>query len=157
MRGEFKVYVGGTFDLFHFGHARFFRNIKRYFRKKNKSSLFLLSCDLVVAVNSDQFAISYKRKPVMNEEERLEVVKSCKYVDDAFIMPSESQQESCIKECNPNYIVLGSDWKKKDYLGQLSITQNMLDNMGCTIIFMPYTKNISTSKIVERILNINVL
>ena len=79
-----KIYIGGTFDLFHYGHVNVFKNLK-YHLSKESQELGALS-KVIVAVNSDDFASSYKRVPIMNQYERLAVVNSCRYVDYAFIM-----------------------------------------------------------------------
>ena len=134
-----KIYIGGTFDLFHHGHVNLFKNLKYYLKGEISQ--------VVVAVNSDNFAESYKRKPVMNQYERLAVVNSCKYVDYGFIMDSYDNQPFFIEENNPDYIVMGTDWQQKDYFKQLAVSQEFLDRIGAKIIFMPYTSSISTSKI----------
>ena len=138
-----KIYIGGTFDLFHYGHVNLFKNLKYYLKGKISQ--------VIVAVNSDDFAKSYKRKPVMNQYERLAVVNSCKYVDYGFIMDSYDNQPFFIEENNPDYIVMGTDWQQKDYFKQLAVSQEFLDRIGAKIIFMPYTSSISTSKIIDRI------
>mgnify|MGYP001253097115 FL=1 len=138
-----KIYIGGTFDLFHYGHVNLFKNLKHYLKGEISQ--------VIVAVNSDDFAESYKRKPVMNQYERLAVVNSCKYVDYGFIMDSYDNQPFFIEENNPDYIVMGTDWQQKDYFKQLAVSQEFLDRIGAKIIFMPYTSSISTSKIIDRI------
>ena len=138
-----KIYIGGTFDLFHYGHVNLFKNLKYYLKGEISQ--------VIVAVNSDDFAESYKRKPVMNQYERLAVVNSCKYVDHGFIMDSYENQPFFIEENNPDYIVMGTDWQQKDYFNQLAVSQEFLDRIGAKIIFMPYTSSISTSKIIDRI------
>ena len=138
-----KIYIGGTFDLFHYGHVNLFKNLKYYLKGEISQ--------VIVAVNSDDFAESYKRKPVMNQYERLAVVNSCKYVDYGFIMDSYENQPFFIEENSPDYIVMGTDWQQKDYFKQLAVSQEFLDRIGAEIIFMPYTSSISTSKIIDRI------
>lgn len=144
-----KIYIGGTFDLFHYGHVNVFKNLKYHI---NKESLELGALSkVIVAVNSDTFAQSYKRKTVMNQYERLAVVNSCKYVDYAFIMDLYENQPFFIEENNPDFIVMGSDWQSKDYFKQLCISQEFLDRIGAEMLFLPYTDGISTTKIIERI------
>jgi len=138
---KFTIYVGGTFDLFHYGHVRLFSNIKNVFKH----------CNLVVAVNSDRFCQEYKRSPIIKDKERLEVVKACKNVDNAIIIPTWASQENFITKVNPDYIILGSDWKNKNYFKQLNVTQEFLDEIDCNILFMPYTESISTTEIIKRI------
>ena len=137
-----NIYIGGTFDLFHYGHVNVFKSLKYQLGAISK---------VIAAVNSDDFTSFYKRCPVMDQYERLAVVNSCKYVDYAFIMDSYEKQPFFIEENSPDYIVLGSDWQNKDYFKQLCIDQQFLDRIGCEIMFVPYTEGISTTDIVERI------
>ena len=110
-----KIYIGGTFGLFHYGHVNVFKSLKYYLKGEVSQ--------VIVAVNSDDFAESYKRRPVMDQYERLAVVNSCKYVDYGFIMDTYENQPFFIEENNPDYIVMGTDWQEKDYLKQLCIDQ----------------------------------
>ena len=66
--------VNGVFDLFHVGHVRLLKRAKEMFR------------EVVVTIDSDELATQEKRKPVFSQEERLEILKSCRYVDDAVIV-----------------------------------------------------------------------
>lgn len=138
-----KIYIGGTFDLFHYGHVNVFKSLKYYLKGEVSQ--------VIVAVNSDDFAESYKRRPVMDQYERLAVVNSCKYVDYGFIMDTYENQPFFIEENSPDYIVMGTDWQEKDYLKQLCIDQEFLHRIGAEMVFVPYTEEISTTKIIKRI------
>lgn len=71
------VFVSGTFDLTHSGHFTFFKEASKY-------------GDLYVGMGSDDSIERYKgKKPVYNEAERLFMVRSCRYVKDAFINSGE--------------------------------------------------------------------
>jgi choline-phosphate cytidylyltransferase len=65
------IYVDGVFDMFHRGHLECFKQIKSNFK----------DCQLIVGIVSDKNCKSYKRLPIINEEDRYEIVKSIKYVD----------------------------------------------------------------------------
>ncbi len=68
-----KVFVSGCYDLLHSGHVEFFRQAAQY-------------GDLYVGIGSDKTILHYKNhKTVYSEQERLFMVKSIKYVKDAFI------------------------------------------------------------------------
>lgn len=68
-----KVFVSGCFDMLHSGHMAFLEEASTY-------------GDLYVAVGSDKTYEELKgQKPMFNEEERLYMIKSIKYVKDAFI------------------------------------------------------------------------
>ncbi|MBE6341926.1 MAG: cytidyltransferase [Lentimicrobiaceae bacterium] len=68
-----KVFVSGCYDLLHSGHVEFFRQAAQY-------------GELYVGIGSDKTILHYKNhKTVYSEQERLFMVKSIKYVKDAFI------------------------------------------------------------------------
>ena len=68
-----KVFVSGCYDLLHSGHIEFFIQASHY-------------GDLYVGIGSDETYLEYKhRKPMFPQEERLFMVKSIKYVKDAYI------------------------------------------------------------------------
>ena len=61
-------------DLFHSNHIKFLKDCKKY-------------CDfLIVGICTDEYCKSYKRKPILNESERLFLVNECKYVDKCFLV-----------------------------------------------------------------------
>lgn len=133
------VYTGGTFDLFHAGHVTFLRAARA------------LGDELVVAVNSDEFAGRYKRRPVMSYDERVYVLNACRFVDRVVLNVGDEDSGISIAQVCPQAIVIGDDWRNRDYLGQLGIDQAFLDALGATIIYLPYTQNVSTSDIIQRI------
>ena len=68
-----KVFVSGCYDLLHSGHVEFFRQAAQY-------------GDLYVGIGSDKTYLGYKhRKTIYSEQERLFMVKSIRYVKDAYI------------------------------------------------------------------------
>ncbi len=68
-----KVFVSGCYDLLHSGHVEFFRQAAQY-------------GDLYVGIGSDETYLGYKhRKTIYSEQERLFMVKSIRYVKDAYI------------------------------------------------------------------------
>ena len=68
-----KVFVSGCYDLLHSGHVEFFMQASGY-------------GDLYVGIGPDETYLEYKhRKPMFPQEERLFMVKSVRYVKDAYI------------------------------------------------------------------------
>jgi bifunctional ADP-heptose synthase (sugar kinase/adenylyltransferase) len=51
----------------------------------------------------------------------------------------------------PDIVVIGSDWAKKDYYKQMGFTQDWLDENGIGLCYFPYTQNISTTIIKNKI------
>ena len=128
MRGELnlkKVITYGTFDLFHVGHLNILKRAKS------------LGNYLVVAVSSDQFNEIKGKKCAIPENERVEIVKSIKYVDKVIIENSWEQKIKDIQDNNIDIFVMGDDWEGKfDYLKEY-----------CQVVYLPRTPDISTTKI----------
>lgn len=131
----------GTFDILHAGHINLLKKCRE------------LSDRVVVGLNSDEFIEKYKGKPpVMSYEERKEMIELTGLVD---LVVSNSQPDGTIKtllsNIQPDLIVIGSDWARKDYIGQLGVDWDYLDSKKIGICYVTYTSNISTTEIKKRI------
>lgn len=126
-------YTTGVFDLFHSGHVKMLRNAKSL-------------CDkLIVGVTSDEL-VSYKNKAaVIPFEHRIEVVRSCRYVDLA-VAQYDMDKVTAVKKLNASILFVGDDWygtEKWNEYGQ------QLNELGCSVIYFPYSIDISSTKINE--------
>mgnify|MGYP001081228054 CR=1 FL=1 len=94
-----KVFVSGCFDMLHSGHVAFFRDAARY-------------GDVYVALGSDQTIYALKGRPTVNDEqERLFMVKSVRWVKDAFISRGSGLLDFAAElgEMRPDYFVVNAD------------------------------------------------
>jgi glycerol-3-phosphate cytidylyltransferase len=139
------VYTGGTFDLFHSGHVNLLQRCKD------------IAGDLgtvVVSLNTDEFILEYKGKaPACTYEERKAVLEACQYVDKVVPNLGGTDSKISIQISEPDYIVIGSDWAQKDYYKQMSFDQEWLDSRGIGLVYVPYTKHVSSTTIKNRIKN----
>lgn len=124
-------YTTGVFDLFHVGHVNLLRNAKSL-------------CDkLIVGVTVDEL-VSYKGKnSVIPFSERLEVVRSCKYVDVAIPQTSIDKFEACLK-LKPNFLFVGDDWYSNDGWNEM---EKRLESIGVSVVYFPYTQGTSSTLI----------
>ena len=137
------VYTGGTFDLLHFGHIRFLKRCKELAGQNGQ---------VVVSLNTDEFIQLYKGKPpVMCYEERAGVLMGCRYVDD--VVPNIGGHDStlAIEQVQPDLIVVGSDWARRNYYKQMCFDQDWLDERNIGLCYIPYTLGISTTDIKARL------
>lgn len=72
-----RIYSDGVFDCFHYGHALLFQKIKK----------FLPHVYLIVGVASDADTTKEKAEPLINEYQRKEVIRHCKWVDEVVDAP----------------------------------------------------------------------
>ncbi|AAK41228.1 DUF357 domain-containing protein [Saccharolobus solfataricus] len=93
-----KVFVAGTFDILHPGHIEFLKEASKYGR-------------VYVTVARDSNSERIKgRKPINDEQTRLEIIKSIRYVFDAILGDQEDFLKS-VERINPDIIFLGPDQK----------------------------------------------
>ena len=122
-----KVITYGTFDLLHYGHINLLRRAKS------------LGDYLIVGLSTDEFNNKEKNKECYFDfENRKLLLDAVRYVD--LVVPEENweQKVSDIQKYNVDIFVIGDDWKGKfDYL----------EDIGIEVVYLPRTKEISTTKI----------
>ena len=126
-------YTSGVYDLFHIGHLNLLRNAKGM-------------CDkLVVGVTTDEL-VSYKlKKAVIPHNERMEIVRSNKYVDS--VVPQEDMDKfEMWKKLKFDVMFVGDDWYKSDKWEDL---ERKFEEVGVRIIFFPYTKGTSSTLLTQ--------
>lgn len=99
-----KVFASGCYDLLHSGHVEFFRQAAQY-------------GDLYVGIGSDATILEYKHhKTVYSEQERLFMVKSIRYVKDAFINAGNGIMDfiPTVDILKPDVLVVNSDGDKPE-------------------------------------------
>ena len=99
-----KVFVSGCYDLLHSGHVEFFRQAAQY-------------GDLYVGIGSDATILEYKHhKTLYSEQERLFMVKSIRYVKDAFINSGSGIMDFVpnVKALKPDILVVNEDGNREE-------------------------------------------
>lgn len=130
-------YVPGVFDMFHIGHLNILRNAG-------------LACDRVIAgVVSDERALAVKgRGPVIPAPERLEIVRSIRYVDDAVLEDVSSKLEMW-ERLRFDVIVKGDDWRGTRKGDQL---ERDMASVGVDVVYVPYTVHTSSTLLRQSLL-----
>lgn len=124
-------YTTGVYDLFHIGHLNLLKNAKGM-------------CDrLVVGVTVDEL-VAYKGKQAMIPfEDRIEIVRSCKYVDAAVPQYDMDKLTAC-KKLGAKFLFVGDDWYGTEKWIQY---EEEFAKEGIKIVYFPYTKGVSSTKI----------
>ena len=80
------------------------------------------------------------------------LLKRCKEIagPDGIVVASLNTDDFIWQFKNKKPIVVGSDWAEKDYHSQMGFDQKWLDERGIGLVYVPYTKTISSSAIRSR-------
>jgi len=136
---KYKVgYTDGVYDLFHVGHLNMIETAKT-------------QCEyLIVGVHGDEVVNEYKHHyPIINETDRKKIIESIKGVDKAVI--NQFRDKLKLWELyHFDVIFIGDDWKGTERWNKF---ETVLAEIGVDVVYVPYTKGISTTEIRDRIMN----
>jgi glycerol-3-phosphate cytidylyltransferase len=122
-------YTGGVYDLFHIGHLNLLKSAKGL-------------CDkLIVGVTIDKLVAYKYKKAIIPFEERLEIVRSIKYVD-AAIPQEEIDKFKIWEKLKFDILFVGDDWYQEESWQKM---EKKLKDEGVRVIYFPYTKGTSSS------------
>jgi glycerol-3-phosphate cytidylyltransferase len=126
-------YTTGVYDLFHIGHLNLLKNAKGM-------------CDkLIVGVTVDEL-VAYKGKQAMIPfEDRIEIVRSIKYVDAAVPQYDMDKLAAC-KKLGADILFVGDDWYGTEKWQKY---EEEFAREGIKIVYFPYTKGISSTQITK--------
>jgi len=138
MNSKTRIYIDVVADLFHRGHVETLKRVKGM-----EKDVFLL-----VGVHSDEVCERYKRKPFFPMEDRVEILRSCKYVDEVVENAPICITKEFINQHKIDIVVHGSDMT--NFLKEVNYKVPI--DMGIMKIF-PYYNGISTTDIINTIYN----
>lgn len=133
-------YTTGVFDMFHIGHLNIIKRAKE-------------QCDyLIVGVSTDELVEHDKHKrPVIPFEERCEIVKAIKYVDEVVPQVDKNKLKAYMNlDRRFTCMFVGSDWEGTP---QWQRYEAEFAPFGVKIIYLPHTDGISSSILCEKIIN----
>ncbi len=141
-----KRNVGYAFvvgDLFHYGHLHFLKECKKH-------------CDfLIVGVYTDELTMTYKRRPIIPFEERIEIIQSLKPVDLVVTVHNRDCSHMLKKLIddgwNIKYLFHGTDWDpEKD--DDLKRSKEWIESMGGKLIQPKYYEGRTTTSIIKEVI-----
>lgn len=130
-------YTTGVFDLFHIGHLNLLKNAKGM-------------CDkLIVGVTVDELVLYKGKHAMIPYSDRAEILRSIKYVD-AVVPQYDMDKLTACKKLGASILFVGDDWygteKWRNY-------EEAFAKEGIKIVYFPYTKGISSTKITEALIS----
>jgi glycerol-3-phosphate cytidylyltransferase len=126
-------YTTGVYDLFHIGHLTLLKNAKGL-------------CDkLIVGVTVDELVLYKGKHAMIPYSDRAEIVRSVKYVD-AVVPQYDMDKLSACKKLGASILFVGDDWYGTEKWNKY---EEDFKKEGIRIVYFPYTKGISSTKITE--------
>ena len=126
-------YTAGVYDLFHIGHLNLLKNAKGM-------------CDkLIVGVTVDDLVLYKGKHAMIPYADRAEIVRSCRYVDAVVPQENMDKLEMC-KKLKASIMFVGDDWYNTPKWNDI---EKEFNAAGIRIVYFPYTKGISSTKIAE--------
>jgi len=131
-------------DLLHAGHNHFLKECKKH-------------CDyLIVGVYTDELTETYKRKPIIPFEERIELIQALSVVDMVVMVHNRSCVEMLRKLSADGwkikYLFHGTDWNLKTD-NDLKESKAFIESIGGQLIQPEYYEGRTTSSIIKKILD----
>ena len=118
------------------GHAAFLRKCEAF------------ATEVIVGINSDGFVKGYKGEaPVFSQRERIRLVGELGYKT----MLNDGPGIELIRRVNPDVIAIGTDWAVRDYHAQIATPVHIFEELGISMLYIPYTYGISTTALKERL------
>lgn len=135
-KNERTVLTIGSFDTPHIGHAILLKECERYGDR------------VVVGVNSDEFIEQYKGElPIYKYEERAALISRLGYE----VLKNCSAGRELIEQVEPDVLVIGSDWARKNYYEQIDVTQDFLDENQIAMVYIPRFGSVSSTEMKGRL------
>jgi len=133
---KLTIYTSGSFDLMHFGHLNILQKAKK------------LGDYLIVGVSTDDLIKDYKQiKPIISYKDRVAIIRELKCVDEV-IPQIRFFDVTQLQQYHIDIIVLGDDWRNKPFPELIQC----LDALHIKMVYVPYTKRLSTSSIKRKII-----
>ena len=130
MQHKDNIWLNGCFDVLHMGHIKMFQRARQ------------MGMKVIVGIDTDERITSAKGegRPVNNFHNRVEFLKSIKYIDEVVGFSTDEELSNTIKEYAPRYMLIGDDYKDKKIIGSEWIKQ---------IMYVPRYQGLSSSDIIN--------
>lgn len=125
------TWVNGCFDVLHIGHIKLFQKA------------WELGNPVVVGIDGDDRIRQSKgdNRPINPLHDRISFLKSIKYIKEVVPFHSDEELNAIIKRFNPEYFVIGEEYKDKRIIGK-----EWCEN----IVYLPRYGDVSSSSIINR-------
>ena len=133
MKNNKTIYVPMAVDIIHSGHLNIINKAKKYGK-------------IIIGLFTDTVIAEYKSLPLINYNQRLEIIKNIKGIY-KIVKQDTWDYEKNLLQIKPNYLIHGDDWRVGVQKKTRQKVINILRKIKGKLIEIPYTKDISSSSI----------
>jgi cytidyltransferase-like protein len=128
-------------DLLHYGHINYLKKINEYKLSEDDK--------LYVGIHNDKTVEEYKRVPILTMDERIKVLECCKYIDKIIPDAPLKITDEFLKLHGIDKLFVPNNRTDEDNI----LMYSDIKDSNIEIIKIPYTNTISTTDIINRIIN----
>ncbi|ASJ10170.1 FAD synthase [Thermococcus sp. P6] len=140
MGEKIRVLVGGVFDILHVGHVHFLTQARS------------LGDELVVIVAHDETVRRRKgREPVNSAEDRAELLRALKVVDEVYIGSPGGIDYELVKRIDPDVVAVGPDQEFNCERLKKELREHGVEAEVIRVPYLYKKDRAKTSKIIKRI------
>lgn len=121
------VYMCFATEFIHSGHISIIRHAAKLGR-------------VIAGVLSDEAIATYRRRPLFSLDERLNLFRNIKGIDDVVIQ-QELSYAAMLRKLKPTYVIHGDDWHEGRQKPVRDEVVNVLAEYGGQLVEIPYTRN----------------
>ena len=140
MKKNKTIYVPMGADIIHSGHLNIINNAKKYGK-------------IIIGLFTDSAIAEYKSLPLINYEQRFEIIKNIKGID-KIVKQDTWDYSKNLNKIKPDFLIHGDDWKTGIQKKTRAKIIKTLKKWHGRLIEIPYTSEPSISKNQEKIKNI---
>ena len=134
-------YIDMVADLLHYGHINYLKKINEYKLSEDDK--------LYVGIHNDKTVEEYKRVPILTMDERIKVLECCKYIDKIIPDAPLKITDEFLKLHGIDKLFVPNNRTDEDNI----LMYSDIKDSNIEIIKIPYTNTISTTDIINRIIN----
>ncbi len=135
-----SIYLGMSVDVFHHGHVNIIARAREY-------------GDIIIGLLTDAAIADHKRLPYLNFDQRKKILENVVGVS-KVVPQNEWDYSSNIRKYRPDFMIHGDDWLEGPLAPYRNKALVALAEYGGKLIEIPYTQDVSSTKIVESLISI---
>ncbi len=130
-----KVYVALSADFIHPGHLRIIKEARKL-------------GEVIIGLLTDEAIATYKRIPVLNYNQRKEVIENIQGISKIIPQNSLDYTEN-IRKLKPDFVVHGDDWKEGPLKNTRKRVIQVLEEWGGKLVEPKFTEGLNSGQLIK--------